>query len=75
MKKYKVNVTRVLGANNKTYVAGQEVTEDMFPEGNAEKLAKSGHLIEVSDKTEKKPEPEKVEVTDKAEKKSKSVKG
>lgn len=57
MAKYKVIVLGVQGINNKVYGPDIEtkhgrgiVTDDMFPEGNAEKLVKEGKLLKLTDK-------------------------
>ena len=44
MKKYKVLKGKVGGFGNKTHEKGSEVTADMFPKGNAEKLEEMGFL-------------------------------
>jgi ABC-type branched-subunit amino acid transport system substrate-binding protein len=58
MAKYRVNVLGVQGANNKVYGPIDKdgkpmiVTDEMFPEGNAEKLCKEGKLVKISDTKE-----------------------
>lgn len=55
MAKYKVKVLGVQGINNKVYGPGAIVSDEMFPEGNAAKLAKEGklELIEKAEKEQK----------------------
>jgi hypothetical protein len=53
MAKYKVIVLRVQGINKNTYVAGQIVSDENFPEGNAEKLCKEGKLELIESKADK----------------------
>lgn len=47
MRRFKVITTSVGGHNNKIYYYDQEVTEENFPEGNADKLVTGGYLKEI----------------------------
>jgi hypothetical protein len=68
-KKYKVIALSVGGANNFVYKSGDIVKESNFPVGNADKLAKSGFLLEIIDT------PEVVEITAKELKEILTAKG
>jgi hypothetical protein len=64
MANYEVVVLRVQGINKNTYEAGQKVTDDMFPAGNAAKMAKEGKLKLIEAKKEvEKPVKKEVEKT------------
>ena len=66
MKKYIVKALAVSGKGNKIFRSGDEVNENQFPEGNAEKLVKSGHLI-AAKVVETKPSVEELKTLTKAE--------
>ena len=57
-KMFKVLKGNVGGFGNKTYKKGDEVSEDMFPAGNAKTLAKMDFLEEIKGKSKPKPTPE-----------------
>lgn len=57
MKKYKVIALSVSGKGKKIFESGDTVTEDNFPEGNAEALVKTGHLKHMDEPVNIKPNP------------------
>lgn len=59
MKTYKVIALSVGGLGNKIYNSKDIVTEANFPEGNAEKLVKSGFLEPIKEEKKSKKEAEK----------------
>jgi hypothetical protein len=61
MKRYKVIKGNVGGFGNKTHEKGAEVTEDMFPSGNAETLVEMGFLKELKWKDKEEPKVEETE--------------
>jgi hypothetical protein len=79
MKKYKVLALSVSGKGKKIFESGDTVTEENFPEGNAEALVKTGHLKRIEDESvvvknpwgegKQKPEakPDKVDETSTSE--------
>lgn len=71
--KYRVaKVLKIQGINNRVFKAGDIVTEDCFPKGNAKILENDGKLVKISEKEEKEPEVktsfEKTDITNKFKK-------
>ncbi len=64
MKHYKVLKGNVGGFGNKTYKKGDAVTDEMFPAGNAETLAKMEFLKEVDAPKKDDKKSEEVEETE-----------
>lgn len=59
MIKYRVaKVMKIQGINGKVFKAGEIVTEDCFPKGNAKILEIDGKLVKVSGKETTTEEPE-----------------
>lgn len=55
MRTFKVISLSVGGSNNKIFKSGDIVTENQFPQGNADKLVKGGFLKEILEDKPKAP--------------------
>lgn len=49
MKKYKVKSLYVAGTKRRVFTAGDQVTEEDFPSGNAQELCRKGYLDKVGE--------------------------
>ena len=59
MKKYVVLALALGGLGNKVFNAGDIVSEDNFPAGNAQKLVEGGFIKEAEEAKEEKPKKDK----------------